>query len=83
TTQCLRVPVSNGHTAAVFVKFENKPTIEEIKEIWANYKGEPQTLKIPNKSHPLRDAAFCLIEARNLFPAVLWLPVQFSPLRIL
>ena len=48
TTQCLRVPVSNGHTAAVFVKFENKPTIEEIKEIWASYKGEPQTLKLPS-----------------------------------
>ena len=48
TTQCLRVPVSNGHTAAVFVKFENKPTIEEIKEIWANYKGEPQTLELPS-----------------------------------
>ena len=48
TTQCLRVPVSNGHTAAVFVKFENKPTIEEIKEIWANYKGEPQILKLPS-----------------------------------
>ncbi len=48
TTQCLRVPVSNGHTAAVFVKFENKPTIEEIKEIWANYEGEPQKLGLPS-----------------------------------
>ncbi len=33
TTQCLRVPVSNGHFAAVFVRFENKPSIEEIKKI--------------------------------------------------
>ena len=48
TTQCLRVPVSNGHTAAVFVKFEKKPTIEEIKEIWANYEGEPQKLGLPS-----------------------------------
>ena len=48
TTQCLRVPVSNGHTAAVFVKFDKKPTAEEIKEAWANYEGEPQTLKLPS-----------------------------------
>jgi len=48
TTQCLRVPVSNGHTAAVFVKFEKKPTIDEIKEIWANYEGEPQKIGLPS-----------------------------------
>ena len=48
TTQCLRVPVSNGHFAAVFVRFENKPSIEEIKKIWAEYKGEPQDLKLPS-----------------------------------
>ncbi len=47
TTQCLRVPVSNGHTAAVFVSFENKPSIEEIKKIWAEFKGEPQDLELP------------------------------------
>ncbi|MBE6838733.1 MAG: aspartate-semialdehyde dehydrogenase [Ruminococcus sp.] len=47
TTQCLRVPVSNGHTAAVFVTFENKPSIEEIKKIWAEFKGEPQELELP------------------------------------
>ena len=47
TAQCLRVPVSNGHTAAVFVTFKNKPTMEEIKEIWANYSGEPQALNLP------------------------------------
>ncbi|MDR0920328.1 MAG: aspartate-semialdehyde dehydrogenase [Oscillospiraceae bacterium] len=39
TTQCLRVPVSDGHTAAVFVSFEKKPTIEEIKDCWKNFKG--------------------------------------------
>ena len=48
TTQCLRVPVSDGHTAAVFVKFENKPTKEEILEAWKNYKGKPQTLGLPS-----------------------------------
>ena len=48
TTQCLRVPVSNGHTAAVFVRFKNKPTIEEIKQIWAEYKAEPQELELPS-----------------------------------
>ena len=35
TTQCLRVPVSDGHTAAVFASFEKKPELEEIKKIWA------------------------------------------------
>ncbi|MGN0649235.1 MAG: aspartate-semialdehyde dehydrogenase [Oscillospiraceae bacterium] len=48
TTQCLRVPVSNGHTAAVFVRFENKPTMEEIKQIWAEFKAEPQELELPS-----------------------------------
>ncbi len=48
TAQCLRVPVSDGHTAAVFVKFDKKPTKEEILSTWANFKGEPQTLKLPS-----------------------------------
>ena len=48
TTQCLRVPVSNGHTAAVFVSFENKPSMEEIKEAWKSFKGEPQDLELPH-----------------------------------
>ncbi len=48
TTQCLRVPVSNGHTAAVFVSFKDKPSIEEIKEAWKNFKGEPQELELPH-----------------------------------
>ncbi len=39
TTQCIRVPVTDGHLAAVFVSFENKPTKEEILEMWQNYKG--------------------------------------------
>ena len=48
TTQCLRVPVSNGHTAAVFVSFKNKPSIEQIKEDWKNFRGEPQDLELPH-----------------------------------
>ena len=48
TAQCLRVPVSDGHTAAVFVSFENKPTKEEILRAWENYEGEPQKLRLPS-----------------------------------
>lgn len=48
TTQCLRVPVTDGHTAAVFVKFENKPTKEQILEAWKNYSGKPQQLGLPS-----------------------------------
>ena len=48
TTQCLRVPVSNGHFAAVFVSFENKPSKEEILQIWKEYKGVPQDLELPS-----------------------------------
>ena len=48
TTQCIRVPVTDGHTAAVFVKFENKPTKEQILEDWKNFKGLPQQLELPN-----------------------------------
>lgn len=48
TTQCIRVPVLNGHTAAVFVSFDKKPTKEEIIERWENYKGLPQELNLPS-----------------------------------
>ena len=48
TAQCIRVPVSNGHLAAVFVRFEQKPEKEEILEIWKNFKGRPQELQLPN-----------------------------------
>ena len=48
TTQCIRVPVTDGHTAAVFVKFENKPEKEEILELWKNYRGRPQELGLPS-----------------------------------
>ena len=48
TTQCIRVPVTDGHTAAVFVKFENKPTKEQILEDWNNFRGLPQELSLPS-----------------------------------
>ena len=48
TTQCIRVPVTDGHTAAVFVKFRNKPTKEEIISAWRNFRGKPQELNLPS-----------------------------------
>ena len=48
TAQCLRVPVSNGHTAAVFVTFRNKPSEEEMKSLWAGFRGRPQELELPS-----------------------------------
>lgn len=48
TAQCLRVPVSNGHMAAAFVRFENKPTKDEILNIWKSYKGKAQELELPS-----------------------------------
>ena len=48
TTQCIRVPVSDGHTAAVFVSFDKKPTKEEILQCWKEFKGEPQELQLPS-----------------------------------
>ena len=48
TTQCIRVPVLNGHTAAVFVKFAKKPTKEQLIEKMVNFKGLPQELELPS-----------------------------------
>ncbi len=48
TTQCIRVPVSDGHTAAVFVSFDKKPTKEQIIKAWREYKGLPQELDLPS-----------------------------------
>ena len=48
TAQCLRVPVANGHMAAVFMSFDRKPTIEEIKARWAAYSGRAQELELPS-----------------------------------
>ena len=48
TAQCLRVPVSNGHMAAVFMTLGKQTSVEEIKEIWQNYKGRAQELELPS-----------------------------------
>lgn len=48
TAQCLRVACSDGHMAAVFVSFDKKPSIDEIKEEWASFAGEPQKLDLPS-----------------------------------
>lgn len=48
TAQCIRVPASEGHLAAVSVSFIHKPSIETIIERWKNYKGKPQLLKLPS-----------------------------------
>ena len=48
TCQCIRVPVLNGHTAAVFVKFRKKPTKEQLIEKLENFKGLPQELNLPS-----------------------------------
>jgi len=49
TAQCLRVPVSDGHTAAVFVSFKDEaPSIETIKQEWADFKGRAQELELPS-----------------------------------
>lgn len=48
TAQCLRVPVSNGHMGAVFVRFQNKPSKEEILSVWKNFKGRAQELVLPS-----------------------------------
>ena len=48
TAQCLRVPVSDGHTAAVFVSIEHKPTKDEIIKAWDRFQGVPQELTLPS-----------------------------------
>lgn len=48
TSQCIRVPVLDGHTAAVFVNFGKKPTKEEIIDRWTKFKGLPQELELPS-----------------------------------
>jgi aspartate-semialdehyde dehydrogenase len=48
TTQCIRVPVTDGHVCAVFVNFDKKPPKEEILAEWKNFKGLPQLLGLPH-----------------------------------
>ena len=48
TCQCIRVPVLNGHTAAVFIKFRKNPTKEQLVQKLTQYKGLPQELELPS-----------------------------------
>lgn len=48
TSQCIRVPVLNGHTATVFINFKENPTKEELVDALRNYSGEPQKLGLPH-----------------------------------
>ena len=48
SAHCVRVPVSDGHLATVFVKFKTKPTKEQMLAAWATFKGEPQKLELPS-----------------------------------
>ena len=48
TCQCVRVPVLNGHTAAVFINFEKKPSKEELIEKLVTFKGFPQEAELPS-----------------------------------
>ena len=48
TTQCIRVPVTNGHTAAVFMSFEETPTKQQILDAWRDFSGLPQQLELPH-----------------------------------
>lgn len=52
TAQCIRVPVSDGHMAAVFVAFERKPTRDQILSAWKEFGGKPQQLALPSAPRP-------------------------------
>jgi aspartate-semialdehyde dehydrogenase len=52
TSQCIRVPVSDGHLAAVFVSFARKPSRQRILELWRSFRGRPQELELPSAPSP-------------------------------
>jgi aspartate-semialdehyde dehydrogenase len=52
TAQCIRVPVSDGHMAAVFVKFQTKPSREQMLSAWKEFTGKPQQAKLPSAPSP-------------------------------
>jgi aspartate-semialdehyde dehydrogenase len=52
SAQCIRVPASDGHMAAVFVRFAKKPTAEQIIACWQQAAGKPQQLKLPSAPNP-------------------------------
>ncbi len=61
SAQCLRVPVSDGHTAAVSVSFGRKPTKEEILSRWDAFEGEPQKLHLPSAPEKF----LCYLDGEN------------------
>ncbi len=52
SAQCIRVPASDGHMAAVFIEFATKPSMDEIKVAWRDYMGRPQELRLPSAPDP-------------------------------
>lgn len=52
SAQCIRVPVSDGHMAAVFIEFERKPSKEAILSAWSEFSGRPQQLNLPSAPKP-------------------------------
>jgi len=52
TSQCIRVPVTDGHLAAVFVSFARKPPREKVLELWRDFQGKPQKLRLPSAPQP-------------------------------
>jgi len=52
SSQCIRVPVTDGHLAAVFVSFKNKPSKERILDLWKSFEGKPQKLGLPSAPKP-------------------------------
>jgi len=48
TTQCIRVPVLDGHMASVFISFDKKPSKDEMISLWESFKGKPQSLDLPS-----------------------------------
>ena len=72
TTQCIRVPVTDGHLAAVFVSFEKKPTIEEIKNAWQSYAGYPQQHQLPSAPAAVFDTILRRKTARRPNSTATW-----------
>jgi aspartate-semialdehyde dehydrogenase len=52
SAQCIRVPASDGHMAAVFVQFDRKPSKEEVLDLWRGFVGRPQALDLPSAPKP-------------------------------
>jgi len=52
TSQCIRVPVTDGHLAAVFVSFKRRPSMTEMRQLWGSFQGRPQKLGLPSAPSP-------------------------------